>query len=345
MRAPGRHSGRRRGLAGVLLLCAAACGGAPAGHDGAGGAGAGREAGGAAVPGARAAYPDADLVIVSLDTLRADALDVYGGPEGISPVLARFASEAVVFEHARAPAPETAPSHMSLFTSLHASVHGVQNLSAGEAVRALRPDAVTLAEVLSDAGFTSVALTDGGQLTRAPGFDRGFERFEFELEGAVAKVARGADELARLAAGEGRHFLFWHTYETHAPYVPPRPWIEAWAPADYDGPLRPLVDGLADLGFVQKWEALKSSFWAGLADFGPDEARYLHGLYRGGVAHCDDELAGLFEALERSGAYDEAIIVVLSDHGEEFFEHGAWQHRQLYEECLRVPLMVRLPGG
>jgi arylsulfatase A-like enzyme len=78
---------------------------------------------------------------------------------------------------------------------------------------------------------------------------------------------------------------------------------------------------------------------------GPDEAAYLSDLYDGEIAYTDAQIGRLLDALRRMGLYDDTLIVLLSDHGEEFFEHGKWQHEQLYEECLRVPLMVRLPGG
>src|SRR5262249_13415714 len=86
-------------------------------------------------------------------------------------------------------------------------------------------------------------------------------------------------------------------------------------------------------------------FWKDRDTFGPEEARFLHGVYQAGIRFTDDQLGGLFQSLRDSGVLARSIVVIVGDHGEEFFEHGHWQHEDLYEECLRVPLIVRLPDG
>ena len=294
----------------------------------------------------------ANLILISLDTLRADCTSLGAGPEEISPALARFASEATVFTQARSQSPHTAPSHMSLFTSTLPSLHGVQNVanttapdgSAQAVIVPMREDIPTLAQVLKAAGFRTIGLTDGGNLIPNHGFDRGFDTYTYTLEGAARKVDEGLLACKALTQpGAGRFFLFLHTYQIHAPYVPPPPYIERWAPAGYQGPLRERIETLSGLTLTQRWAAMKSLFWKDRDGFGEAEAGYLRGLYQGGVRYTDDELARLFEGLQRSGLLDTSIVVVLSDHGEEFHEHGRWQHEQLYEECLRVPLVVRLP--
>ena len=329
-------------VAPLALLGLVACGG----EGGDGGADEG--------PTTRGAFAGADIVLISLDTLRADDVSPYGAAPALSPVLQAFAEEAVLFEHARAQAPQTAPSHMSLFTSMYPSAHGVQNVQHGvdpetgrrgpliEAV----PDSIpTLAQVLSAAGYRSIGLTDGGNLNAAHGFPRGFEEYTLDLSGGRAQLEDGKRWVAELAAGEQPFFLFWHTYEIHAPYVSPGPYVDRWAPKAYDGVLAGVLDQLEGLDFKRRFAAMKSVFWKDKADFGWDESAYLHGLYRAGVQYTDELMGELFESLRASGAFDESIIVVLSDHGEEFYEHGQWQHDQVYEECLRVPLMIRLPGG
>ena len=308
-----------------------------------------------AAPQAFGAYGAANLVILSLDTLRADGTSFGGGPPNISPSLAAFAAGSTVFEHARAQAPHTAPSHMSLFTSTLPAVHGVQNVSfrkeagaeGGKAVIVpARPDVPTLAEVLKAAGFRTVAHTDGGNLNPPHGFARGFDTYTYELEGAAAKVARGVQDLQAFAAQDGgRFFYFWHTYQIHAPYCPPQTYVDNWAPASYAGPLRERIGSLGDMSFKERFGAMKTLFWKDRETFGWPEAAFLHGVYKGGIRYTDDELGALFAALRDTGTLANSIVVLLSDHGEEFFEHGAWQHEQLYEECLRVPLVVRLPDG
>jgi len=337
-------------LAGALLAICVGCNG-----DG-GDADDGNAGGKGPAPGADA--PDlsrANLVIISLDTLRADALSVGGGPPGISPVLQAFADESIVFSNARAQAPQTAPSHMSLFTSTYPSVHGVQNVAhekdkqtgASRAVIVpLREDIPTLAEVLAAGGFRTIGLTDGGNLNPPHGFARGFEEYTYDLSGGRAQVDDGVRWVEQLAADDAqRFFLFWHTYQIHAPYVPPEPYMSNWATAKYDGPVRARIEKLAGMDFKQRFGAMRDVFWKDRETFGWKESAYLHGLYKGEVAYTDKQLEQLFGAMEAAGVFDDSIVIVLSDHGEEFFEHGRWQHEQLYDECLRVPLIVRLPGG
>jgi len=340
---------RRAGPLVVLLLVAlAACG--PREDDGQDAAAAPD----GAPPAHAAPFPDASLILVSLDTLRADDLSFLGGPPNISPTLAALAEESIVFEHARAPAPHTAPSHMSLFTSLYPSVHGVQNVAQREGpdgrsqtvIVPLPDDVPTLAEVLREAGFATIGLTDGGNLNRAHGFPRGFDEYTVELSGVEAQVA---DALARLdavcAPGAPRTFLFWHTYQIHSPYAPPRAYMDMYTPEDYEGPMREVVEGLVDLPFREKWGKMRSVYWRGRDAFSWPESAYLHGLYKGEIRFTDRALGALVDAWRARGLLDRSVLVVLSDHGEEFFEHGKWQHDQVFEECLRVPLLVRLPGG
>jgi len=342
----------------ALLLVAAACAlSAGCGKPGAGGPAAGADVAAEGAPAAPEADPDlghANLILISLDTLRADCTSIGAGPEAISPALERFASQATVFTQARAQAPHTAPSHMSLFTSAVPSVHGVQNVanttaadgSPSAVIVPLRSDVPTLAQVLKAAGFRTIGLTDGGNLIPNHGFDRGFDTYTYKLEGAAKKVDEGLLACKALTQpGAGRTFLFLHTYQIHAPYVPPPEYIERWAPHDYEGPLRARIETLSSMSLDERWAAMRSLFWKDRDSFGGAEAGYLRGLYQGGVRYTDDELGRLFEGLERSGLLDKSVVVVLSDHGEEFHEHGHWQHEQLYEECLRVPLVVRLPHG
>jgi len=347
-----------RGLLLVLAVALAGCGDSGAGGGasppgGAGPAGAAAPAGATRAPGA----PDlsrANVVVISLDTLRADGVSALGGPASISPVIDAFSKECVLFTHARSQAPHTAPSHMTLFTSTYPSVHGVQNVSfdkneagASKAVIVPLPKEIpTLAEVLTAAGLRSVGLTDGGNLNPPHGFNRGFEHYTYELAGVEAQVDDALPWIEKLTApGAGRFFLFWHTYQVHAPYVPPGEFIERWAPADYDGLMKPRIAQLQGKTFKERFGMMRDVFWKDRDRFGAPEARYLRGLYNGNVAYTDEQLQRLLDALRQHGVMDSSIIVVLSDHGEEFLEHGHWQHEQVYEECLRVPLMVRLPGA
>jgi hypothetical protein len=164
-----------------------------------------------------------NVILISLDTLRADRLDVYGRHAGTSPWLARkFGSEGVVFESAVAAATTTGPSHMTVFTSLQPWVHG-----EGTGPRRARLHAPTVAELLRAAGFRTAAFTENASINSRRGFARGFDVFA-EDKGGVAGLPKGQIDrtLARGLAWLERHreqpfFLFLHTYQTHAPYAPP----------------------------------------------------------------------------------------------------------------------------
>ncbi|MGQ0553560.1 MAG: sulfatase [Planctomycetota bacterium] len=340
----------------ALLACSLAalsCGGEPGTTPAAGTAPSSAGVAEPAAPAARPDYSRANLVILSLDTLRAD-FTTMGGVEGLTPELARFAAQGTVFRHARSQSPHTAPSHMSIFTSTYPSVHGVQNVAHKKneqgvtvpEIYPLREDIPTLAQVLKAAGFATQAITDGGNLNPPHGFPRGFDSYESNLEGVEVKVGKGLAALRAMSApGAPRSFLFWHTYQVHAPYVPPAKYIETWAPKSYTGVMKERIAQLGELDFKQRFGLMKDLFWKDKESFGWNEAAYLRGLYSGGVRYTDDQLAQLMQALNEPALADNTIVVLLADHGEEFFEHGKWQHDQLFEECLRVPLVVRLPGG
>ena len=333
-----------RGIAGlvacVLLGAAAAgCGDAPD----------------AAMP----RFPGANLILISLDTLRADALSMYGGADRASPALAAFAEEAVVFAHARSQSPHTAPSHMSIFTSLFPSVHGVQNVAVrehpvrGESPLLVRsiPDTIpTLADVLAASGYDTVGLSNGGNLNPSHGFDRGFRNYSYFLRDLPAHIAKAREWLAHFAeTREPPFYFFWHTYEIHAPYLPPVEYAELFPADDYAGPLASRVERFRRQSSQPEWGKekwdLADQYWRNSEHFDESDVRYLHGLYHGEVAYTDAKLGTLFAELRAGGLLDSSIVVVLSDHGEQFREHGSFGHDEVFEETLRVPLLIRLPGG
>jgi arylsulfatase A-like enzyme len=255
-----------------------------------------------------------NVILVSLDTLRASALGLYGAPLATSPNIDRlFGREGAVFERAVAPGGNTLISHMSMFTALPVSVHGVYEMS----VRL--PDTVPmLAETLHDAGIKTAAFTEDAWVGTTFGFDRGFEQFLENKSDAVLTPAGFVRQTFSDAKEwlqrnrDRRFFLFVHTYEVHDPYVPPEPYASMFAQtADPDAPrhLRDLLDYYRETRFV------------------------------------DDELAGLIDEVERLDLADDTVVIVLADHGEEFGEHGHIMHGlHLYQENVHVPLLVRGPG-
>jgi arylsulfatase A-like enzyme len=262
---------------------------------------------------------DLDLLLVSLDTLRADHLPSYGYARDTAPFLASLASRGVLFERALAAAPSTTPSHMTLFTSLPPSVHG---LLGNETLTVLPPGAPTLAEALRGAGFATGAVTEGGGIALHYGFERGFDAYVENpvpvphQPGLQSPVTFDAGLAWLRANGDRRSFLFLHTYEVHGPYHAPERYraLFAQGPPDLasDPRLRP-------------------------------HQRPVH--YDREIRFVDDELRRLFAALEAEGRLARTLVVVTSDHGEEFLEHEYMGHgATLSDLVLRVPLLVVGPG-
>lgn len=293
----------------ALLLLAAGCGGEPQAPTAAG---------------ARRF----NVVLVSIDTLRADHLGCYGYEKATSPTLDALCAESVVFTQAIAQAPSTLHSHASLLTSRIPHHH-----RASWAARTpLAAEAVTLAEVLSAAGYATAAFTGGGQMDRVFGLDQGFDLYQQpgtpRFAGTVREALPWLDEHAREP-----FFLFLHSYETHHPYEPEPKYLEAVG-HDYDGPLPDVIS----LDLLRRVNS---------GDLALDEADLAHvvATYDAEIRSMDDGLALLLERLRQLGALDRTLLVFTSDHGEEFGEHGTvgWHSHTLYDELLHVPLVVRFP--
>ena len=328
------------------LLLLVGCGDDPAGT-----AEPGRAAGRPADP----ASGTRNLVLMVVDTLRADRLGCYGHTRATSPNLDALAAEGLLFENAFAPAPFTAASHASLFTSLHPNTHMVWNkvkMQTGATVYpALSQNAVTLAEALRDAGFQTAAVADGGFVKEERGLDQGFDHFESETRGVVDRVDRALRWL-REERDPGRpFFLFLHTYEVHSPYMPELEFVDRFDPV-YQGPLREAVRK------AREWVAAnpdqnpinrpQEQFFRPLFDaenFTAEDKTFVRTLYDAEIAMMDQEFARLRAYLRESGLDRDTALVVTADHGEEFWEHDFWGHKKLWNETLHIPLIVRLPEG
>lgn len=289
--------------------------------------------------------PRPDVLLVSIDTLRADGLGTFGNPLPTSPHLDALAREGFAFEEAYSSAAATAPSHATLFTGFGPWVHRVENMrTAGQPTPGLDASFVTLAERFQGAGYETAAFTDGGPLGKDWNLHQGFDVHVGRLEGVEAKVDQA---LAFLAQRDTRRplFLFLHTYQVHVPYVAPLEWAHAFTPPDYDGPV---LAAEAAMRAALADGTLKPDGKILLRDkerFEERDVDYLRRLYYGEIAFTDHQLERLWSALRASGRIDATLIAVTSDHGEEFGEHGNFGHRQFYREGLHVPLILRLPVG
>lgn len=287
-----------------------------------------------------------NIVLVMVDTVRADHLSMYGAEEETSPNLAAFSQESVLFEHASAQASWTRPSVATILTGRYASSHSTMDKED-----ALPDEVETLAEVLQGRGYRTGGLVTNFNLAPYFNFQQGFETYEFlepvRLLGADDSSSKLAlyELLRRVAARllpvrpeafyreasyttdqaidwlrtnspeQGPYFLFLTYMDPHDPYFP----------HPYDG---------TAIGH------------ATTPSPDPAMADRIRELYDGEIHYWDEHFGRLLAALRQRPDWDRTIVVVCADHGEEFFEHGGWYHgTTLYEEQVAVPLIVRLPGG
>ena len=279
--------------------------------------------------GARAKPPEErpNVIIYLVDTLRADHVGVLGGGE-LTPNIDDFAEGATVFRNTVAQAPWTKPSVVSIFTGLGPLAHGVQLLDDR-----LPQEALTVAEMLHASGYRTAGFSTNWHVRGETGLDQGFVFFDFKPDEAASdllnqRVLRWLD--GPRVKEKGPFFLYVHALDPHAPYTPPADYRKRYAPevrqeAGYDFDLKRVY--LARGKQRREYMAEMSQ------------------LYDGEVAFNDHSFGEFLKALRQRGLYDDSLIVLVSDHGEEFDEHGDFGHaRNLYNETLNVPLIVKWPG-
>jgi len=282
------------------------------------------------------AGPPPNILLVSIDSLRADHLHSYGYARETSPTIDTLARDGVLFRHAVAPATWTLPSHMTMLTGMPPELHGVTTNE-----RRLAPEAVTLAEVLRDAGYATAGFAAAPYVRSMYGFDQGFDLYDESIvaDGLLDSLTGlTSPESTRLVTGYleswdagGRQkpfFVFLHLWDVHYDYNPPPPYDTMFDP-DYVGPVTGrnfLLDPHVKPGMD------------------PRDLAHVRALYDGEIRYTDEHLGKIVALLERMGVLDDTIVVVTSDHGEEFFEHGRKGHGEvLYDETLLVPLVLRFP--
>ncbi len=262
---------------------------------------------------------DCNVILISMDTLRADHLGAYGYGRPTSPNIDGLAARSILFENAISQSAWTRPAHVSMFTGLYPAEHGVISMAGN---KRLPTGAATLAGALARAGYATAAFTGGANVSAHFGFDDGFDLYE-------SNGRRFEDNFERLRQwlSEERaepFFAFFHGFDSHKPYK-----SEA-ADREALGLSAERTRGMA---------AACRDNWPPEA-FAPFVADYDAAVHRG-----DRTLGRLFDLIDELGLTDRTVVVFTSDHGEEFLEHGRCFHiRTLYREVLRVPLMIHVPG-
>jgi arylsulfatase A-like enzyme/Tfp pilus assembly protein PilF len=253
---------------------------------------------------AQASRPN--LLLVTLDTVRADRLGSYGFKAARTPVMDRLAREGVRFADATSHAPITGPAHAGLLTGRYPARFGIRD----NAATPIPAEAVTLAEVLKGAGYRTGGFIGAFILDRAYGFDQGFDVFDAEFKGFDPRARLNAERPAEAvveravswlrALPQGQPFFAWvHLYDAHSPYTPPPPFEKIFKDRPYDGE----------------------------------------------IAAVDQAIGSVIAVLEERGQLERTVVVAIGDHGEGLGEHGEDAHGVfLYDSVLRIPWLMRLPG-
>ena len=295
-----------------------------------------------------------NVIFYLVDTLRADHLGCYGYPRPTSPEIDAFAADAVLFERTMAQSSWTRTGVASVLTGAAPRAHGVVGRDD-----ALAEEAVTLAEILAGIGYSTAAFHTNGNVGEPFGFAQGFSRFELlrgRIEGSIHAPATAVNTAAfdwLQEAPREPFFLYLHTMEPHAPYQPAEP-ARSQLAAGVETPMMPESAraalreiGLLNndhppvLGSVHWLQALHNDILLPSAE----ATEAMIALYDAEIRANDRAFGQLIDRLRALGLYQRTLIIFLSDHGEEFHDHGAWSHgRTLYQEQLEIALIARFPG-
>lgn len=279
----------------------------------------------------------ASIVLIIVDTLRADHLGFAGYERPTSPELDAWVGSGYVFENALATSPWTLPSFVSVFTGQLPSFHGAGRIGDGEERKfsALRTTLPTLAEMLGERGLATAAVVNNPFLSPSFGVARGFTHYDHESGGN--QEIRRADEIVDRglewldANGKEPFFLLLHFFDPHLDYD---------APAPVRGTLTAGID--TELAHDHEtWDAVRK----GEIELGPDDERYVVAAYDEEILYLDTQLGRLRRGLAERGILDRALVVFTADHGEELFEHGGFEHgHEMWQEVLHVPMVFWGPG-
>lgn len=272
---------------------------------------------------------DRNVVLIILDTVRADHLSCYGYERSTSPTIDSLSACGILWQEARSQAPWTLPSHASIWTGLSARAHGTNHIGGIDGFDlGLDTSLPSLPAILSNAGYETASFTNIALLGPDFGFDEGFDWFDCDGSGDRTAEATVDAFLAYLDGRDCNSGLFCviHLYDAHAPYDPSPPFDTAFSSRGVDG--------------VSRWNRTDSGEL-----LNPDDCRHLVDMYDSEILYVDDELSRLFCGMRSRGYGENTLFIITADHGEEFLDHGGIGHgHALYEEQIHVPLVMCGPG-
>jgi arylsulfatase A-like enzyme len=275
------------------------------------------------------------IFVWMVDTLRADKVHVFNPKTRVeTPNYDAFAAEATRFAWAQVPGTWSLPSHSSILTGVYPSVHQATAHKAR-----LSPDVAFIAELMKKGGYRTGLFSSNGYVSSKWGFDRGWDETRNFIR---ENLPNGAEYLWKTArtwvdAPANRSkpkFLYLATVEPHVIYNPRKEFLAHYWKKPYDGPIKPAQSGV-QLGYIK----------SGKLKIDATDKAYLESLHDAEITQSDAAFAGFIKDLKARKIYDSSVVVVISDHGDEFWEHGDVGHAQgVYQELVHVPLIVRAPG-
>ncbi len=282
--------------------------------------------------------PPLNVVLVTISSLRADHVSCLGYGRATTPEFDKFAQEGTLFTRAYATSGWTMPSHASIFTSRFPRDHKVTHID-----HSLDGRFTTLAEILRDKGFRCAGFCCGPRVDCAHGFNQGFEFYDdfsvqvmlSAISGVSADINKNrTNDLVNEAAmkwlsknRKSPFFMFVHYYDSHWDYLPPAPYDRLFDP-DYKGQMN---------GVSVSREPLFSN------PPGQRDIEHMIALYDGEVRQTDKDLGELLGFLRGEGLLERSIVIIVGDHGEQFYEHGHTSHHGVHEELVHVPMLIRVP--
>lgn len=296
-------------------------------------AGAALAAAGCAPAGEAEAFDGGDVVLLTLDTTRADHLGCYGYFRDTSPRLDELAEEAVLFERCLVPMATTLPTHTSMLTAVWPEEHGVLANLRRQTVYERDPSLVTLTELFAEAGYATGAFVSAFPLRREAGLANGFEVYDQpEDRQRSAEVTTNTALQWLDGVGDRPLFLWVHYFDPHSPYIPPAPYAKMFHKS-------PELSGWLEereIGRVRRRQSRRKGR--------PVVAEEDTNLYDGEIAYMDHHVGRLLDALRERERWAGTVVAVVGDHGEGLNQHDEAGHGLVWDEQIRVPFLLRAPG-
>jgi len=286
--------------------------------------------------------PPKNVILITISTLRADHVSCLGFERDTTPNFDNFGEENILFRNAFATSGWMMPAHGSIFTSLYPSLHGATHIN-----KSLGDKHYTLAEILSDNGYYCVGFCCNPRLDQEYGFAQGFDIYDdysvsmilqslilgnegtFDINKQRTNALINDSAIGWLQSNTHKpFFMFIHYYDNHWDYLPPSPYYNLYDP-DYDGP----IDGT---------EIAREPLFSNPP--GEKDIQHIIALYDGEVKQTDNDLGEMLKVLKDRRVFDNSIVIILGDHGEQFYEHGHTSHHGVFEELIHIPLAVSIPG-